>query len=572
MKNYQKLLIVAILLSLNINTFAQMYSLTQSYTISCNSTTNSGTNSSAIGYQSIASGEGAFATGYKANAWGANSFSSGIESYAIGDASFASGFWATAQGIYSSAFGASSNATGNYTFAVGSNSQATNKYSMSFGDYVTSASEHAFTIGAGTQSSVLTNDVANSLLIGFGGNYPALFVSGKQGSCNGKVGIGTKYPAAELDVIGYAKFSSLVSGGVSHIVIADATGKLGIGNLQWTDGLNSSIYRTTGNVSIGTTNTTGALTVKNIATGIAIYGETTTGQALYGKATTTTGFAGYFDGRGYFTKDLQIDGTLIMNGSLKSKLINAALLGTDATGNLVAKNAQWTESQNNIYRTTGFVSIGTNVANTDLTVRGAINTKALKLSVAEFGEAGNNRRMLIVPRAVDNAYGQMMLAGDMGIVWTDGAGTTANSNFNASSGFVLAPWGDANKGIRIDKDGNVGIGTRTPTALLTVNGKIVAEEVKVVVNVLPDYVFAPNYALRPLAEVECFVRQNSHLPEVPSAAEVAKDGLALGEMNATLLKKVEELTLYLIEQNKQILEQKNLINEQNKRIEKLEKK
>jgi len=345
---------------------------------------------------------------------------------------------------------------------------------MSFGDYVTSASEHAFTIGAGTQSSVLTNDVANSLLIGFGGNYPALFVSGKQGSCNGKVSIGTKYPAAELDVIGYAKFSSLVSGGVSHIVIADATGKLGIGNLQWTDGLNSSIYRTTGNVSIGTTNTTGALTVKNIATGIAIYGETTTGQALYGKATTTTGFAGYFDGRGYFTKDLQIDGTLIMNGSLKSKLINAALLGTDATGNLVAKNAQWTESQNNIYRTTGFVSIGTNVANTDLTVRGAINTKALKLSVAEFGEANSNRRMLIVPRAVDNAYGQMMLAGDMGIVWTDGAGTTANSNFNASSGFVLAPWGDANKGIRIDKDGNVGIGTRTPTALLTVNGKIVA--------------------------------------------------------------------------------------------------
>jgi len=90
--------------------------------------------------------------------------------------------------------------------------------------------------------------------------------------------------------------------------------------------------------------------------------------------------------------------------------------------------------------------------------------------------------------------------------------------------------------------------------------------------VLPDYVFAPNYALRPLAEVERFVRQNSHLPEVPSAAEVAKDGLALGEMNATLLKKVEELTLYLIEQNKQILEQKNLINEQNKRIEKLEKK
>jgi hypothetical protein len=68
---------------------------------------------------------------------------------------------------------------------------------------------------------------------------------------------------------------------------------------------------------------------------------------------------------------------------------------------------------------------------------------------------------------------------------------------------------------------------------------------------VPDYVFEKNYNLRPLAEVENYINQNKHLPEVPAAKEMEANGVNLGEMNMLLLKKVEELTLYVIELKKE---------------------
>jgi hypothetical protein len=102
--------------------------------------------------------------------------------------------------------------------------------------------------------------------------------------------------------------------------------------------------------------------------------------------------------------------------------------------------------------------------------------------------------------------------------------------------------------------GNVGIGTTdTKGYKLGVNGSAIATSMTVKLNAnWPDFVFAKTYGLRPLAEVESYIKAHSHLPEVPSAAQVAKEGINLGEMDATLLKKIEELTLYLIEQNKKI--------------------
>jgi hypothetical protein len=110
--------------------------------------------------------------------------------------------------------------------------------------------------------------------------------------------------------------------------------------------------------------------------------------------------------------------------------------------------------------------------------------------------------------------------------------------------------------------GSVGIGTSSPGSFkLAVEGKIGANEVQVRTagSGWADYVFFDNYQLRPLTEVERFVKQNHHLPEVPSAAEVEKNGHNLGQMDAILLKKIEELTLYLIEQQKQLgqLQQQN---------------
>ncbi|MES2277546.1 MAG: hypothetical protein V4592_16090 [Bacteroidota bacterium] len=110
-------------------------------------------------------------------------------------------------------------------------------------------------------------------------------------------------------------------------------------------------------------------------------------------------------------------------------------------------------------------------------------------------------------------------------------------------------YGATDQAVLTANNGNVGIGTTSPDEKLTVYGKIHSQEVKVDLSVPgPDYVFEPTYKLPSLAEIKTFVDKNHHLPEIPSAAEMAKNGLDLGDMNTRLLKKVEELTLYLIQQ------------------------
>ena len=113
--------------------------------------------------------------------------------------------------------------------------------------------------------------------------------------------------------------------------------------------------------------------------------------------------------------------------------------------------------------------------------------------------------------------------------------------------------------------GNVGIGTITPPTgyKLAVNGSAIATSMTVKVNsAWPDYVFKKEYQLPTLAEVKNYIDKNQHLPDMPSAKEVEKEGLNLGEINKILTKKVEELTLYLIEKDKELKEIKEL-NEKN---------
>jgi len=106
----------------------------------------------------------------------------------------------------------------------------------------------------------------------------------------------------------------------------------------------------------------------------------------------------------------------------------------------------------------------------------------------------------------------------------------------------------------IMRNGDVGIGTRVPDAKLAVKGDIHAQEVKVDLNgaVAPDYVFYDDYYLRSLEEVQNYIKEHGHLPNVPSAKEMELNGIQLGEMNMKLLEKIEELTLYIIEQKKEL--------------------
>ncbi len=115
--------------------------------------------------------------------------------------------------------------------------------------------------------------------------------------------------------------------------------------------------------------------------------------------------------------------------------------------------------------------------------------------------------------------------------------------------------------------GNIGIGTTTPTEKLSVNGKIRAKEIKVETSNWPDYVFKGDYKPTSLQETEAFIKIHKHLPEIPSAKEAEEHGISLGEMNTKLLKKIEELTLHLIEQNKELKVQSQKLEEQEQKIE-----
>jgi len=133
-----------------------------------------------------------------------------------------------------------------------------------------------------------------------------------------------------------------------------------------------------------------------------------------------------------------------------------------------------------------------------------------------------------------------------------------NSVTSNANSLIINPFG-----------GFVGIGTSTPKEALSVNGNIRSKQIKVETANWPDYVFIRGYNLPSLSDVKTYIDQNQHLPEMPSEAEVAKDGINLGEIVKLQTKKIEELTLYLIEKDKQLAEQQKVSQSLQDQINKL---
>lgn len=143
------------------------------------------------------------------------------------------------------------------------------------------------------------------------------------------------------------------------------------------------------------------------------------------------------------------------------------------------------------------------------------------------------------------------------IIMGASSGQSSNIAFGVSNGGGYAGFMEK---MRLNANGYLGIGTISPAYPLDVAGTVRAKEVKVNLNApAPDYVFEKDYKLPSLAETQKYIQENKHLPEVPSAKEMEEKGINLSEMNMLLLKKVEELTLHLIEKN-ELLDQEISLN------------
>jgi hypothetical protein len=229
----------------------------------------------------------------------------------------------------------------------------------------------------------------------------------------------------------------------------------------------------------------------------------------------------------------------------------------------VAQTNPWTISGNNIYNTLpGYVGIGTSPA-FPLDVAGMIHTSyALMVDQATTGIGGWFR-------GPANTSSNLVVHGSQGnwIAWwlTGSQGYMKFGNGGGNETWVGA--------INIDQANHVGINTQNTSGYtFNVNGTAVFDGVTVKnfsgnkPNATPwaDYVFAKEFQLPSLASIEDYIKANHHLPGIPTSAEVAEKGLDLGANQARLLEKIEELTLYTIELQKQVDQLKNQIGKQGK--------
>ncbi|MCH7408712.1 hypothetical protein MM239_04850 [Belliella sp. DSM 111904] len=229
-------------------------------------------------------------------------------------------------------------------------------------------------------------------------------------------------------------------------------------------------------------------------------------------------------------------------------------------------------AQNNIYPTSGSVGIGTTapISNSNysiLDIKGKSVTQGGYIQLSTSNNSGQIRIFCTNDRLLfdlqkegmyfqhRNASGQQIyrLNQNGSATWNGNASSYTELNSNASGQYLRQY---ANNGtsqswlIRGYSSG--GVQAIFNDGGIDVNGVVKAKEVKVTLSGWPDYVFSPGYDLMSLNATEEFILKNGHLPNVPSLNQVIQDGVSLGDMSRILLEKIEELTLYLIQKDKEL--------------------
>jgi hypothetical protein len=308
---------------------------------------------------------------------------------------------------------------------------------------------------------------------------------------------------------------------------------------QWTTSGTNIYNSNTGNVGIGTTTPNAKLDVNGIinTTGITISGAATSGQYLRGNGTN-------FIPSALLATDIP---TLNQNttGSAYYLVSRDTRAVNDAPGDFNAfvkfdfkQNSTNGLSDGGIYN--GVMTWRKYGLATDFT-----GGPALQLA---YSDNGNLWTRLSANATSWGTWTQVLNTNSGVKLQTTTPGTAQTGNLNISG---TGAFGTVTIGNTLGQQGSY---------LLAVAGSAIATSVTVkTVNNWPDYVFKKSYHLPSLREVKTYIDKTHHLQEMPSAEDMLKDGLNLGESNKVLTKKVEELTLYLIQQNKQLAEQKQMI-------------
>jgi len=225
----------------------------------------------------------------------------------------------------------------------------------------------------------------------------------------------------------------------------------------------------------------------------------------------------------------------------------------------IIAHAQWTTS-GTVTTTTNTVGINTNTT--------PISTFQINSGISKFSAGSSNYSGL----NYGSSYIGFNAARTPG---TSGNWTIEGDGFHNGGGVIYT---DMAGNIYLSPQGSTGTATRTLADLdvkssialrVGADGVVYAKAIRVSTTTFPDYVFKKDYRLLSLSQVKAYIDQNQHLPEIPSAEEVEKEGLNVGEMNKLLMKKVEELTLYAIENERKDKEKDKLLASLQQQINRL---